>query len=74
MLRRVGLWLSAAATAIVAVLLALGRAERRGEHNAKAEADADTLERTEAGRAAVRDGRASGATPTERVHDNDGHW
>lgn len=34
----------------------------------------DTIERTQQGAEAVRDGRASGDSPDDRVRKNDGQW
>ena len=59
---------------IVAAALAYLGGQRRGTQNEKAKRDAETLERLERGRDAVRDGRAGGGTPDERLRQNDGRW
>lgn len=47
---------------------------KKGQEATKAEANQDALDRTEQGRAAVRDGRASGDSPVDRLRENDGQW
>ena len=61
----------AGAAAVVAALV-LGRWQ--GAQNERNNRNADELEAQERGRKAVRDGRASGNTPDERVRNNDGMW
>jgi fructose-1,6-bisphosphatase/sedoheptulose 1,7-bisphosphatase-like protein len=59
---------------IVAAALAYLGGQRQGKANEKAKRDAETMERLERGRKAVLRKRNSGATPDERLRENDGHW
>ena len=47
---------------------------RTGASKEKDKRNADELKSLEKGRKAVRDGRASGKSPDERVRRNDGMW
>jgi len=62
------------ASAIGAVLVAYFRGKSEGKKGAQYDALKDTQERIENGRDAVRDGRASGDTPADRLRSNDGRW
>lgn len=69
---RIKTWLAIAGAALVA-FFAYGTMQRRaGQQDEKDKGNADTLERTQAGRDAVRDGR--GADPDDRLRDNDDRW
>ena len=57
-----------------AVIAALVLGRWQGATNAKDKQNADELEALDKGRKAVRDGRASGDTPDQRVRKNDGLW
>jgi len=59
-----------------AVGLAVGwwGGQMRGKANERAKRDAETLEGLERGREAIGHGRASGATPDERLRLNDSQW
>lgn len=64
-----------AIAAAIAGLLGYGHHQRRaGRKDAEHKANADTLDRQRRGREAVRDGRASGRDPDDRLRDNDAHW
>lgn len=71
------IWLVAALGAVGGVILGhlLGRAEgkRTGREEAHQDARSDQIDRMDAGRKAVRDGRDAGA-PADRLHDNDNAW
>ena len=63
--------LATGAAALAMVWLA-GR--RSAEREAEARAMRDALDRADAGRDAVIDGRASGESPEDRLRRNDGSW
>lgn len=69
---RLKIVLAVIGAAVVALLTALGQARQAGKQDAEDEANANTLERIEAGRQAVRDGR--GNLPDDRVRNNDDAW
>ena len=70
------IWLVAALGAVGGVVLGhiWGRVEgkRAGKREFERDAYEDTVEKLEAGRKAVRDGR--GPDPAERLRRNDGAW
>ena len=60
-----------------AVLAAVGAyfaGRQSGKQRQRNEQMRDTAQRQQAGREAVRNGRASGDSPDQRLRDNDGHW
>ena len=59
---------------IGAVIGALVLGRWQGATKAKDKQNADELKALDKGRKAVRDGRASGDTPDQRVRKNDGLW
>lgn len=70
-------WLIAALGAVGGLVLGRlwGSAEgkRVGKLEGERDAMSDKTERTERGRAAVRDGRGAG-DPADRLHNNDARW
>ncbi len=72
-------WLAIAGAALMAVFVALRRAEKRGADNVKSEINEDRIERMEAGNEAVERERAetSGADNSalvDRLRGRDGDW
>lgn len=59
---------------VASLVLALVLNRLIGRSEARTEALKDAVKRTEQGRASVRDGRASGDSPVDRVRRNDGQW
>ncbi|HEV8033409.1 hypothetical protein [Yoonia sp.] len=57
-----------------AVIAALVLGRWQGAKSERNKRNADEIKAQERGRQAVRDGRASGNTPDERVRNNDGMW
>jgi dienelactone hydrolase len=72
MLTRIKTWLALAGAAVVAVALAFFRGRSAGKKDAENEQARETIDRTEAGRDAVQDGRDSGLSPADRLRRNDG--
>ncbi len=71
------IWLIAALGTVGGVVLGrmLGRTEgkRTGREEAHLDARSDQIDRMDAGRKAVRDGRDAGSA-ADRLHDNDNAW
>ena len=63
--------IGAAVLAAVGAYFAGRQSGKQGQRN---EQMRDTAQRQQAGREAVRNGRASGDSPDQRLRDNDGHW
>ena len=66
--------LGIAASAIIGVVVAFMTGRSKGKKDEQNKAMRQTQERVEKGRDAVRDGRASGDSPAERLRGNDGQW
>jgi hypothetical protein len=59
---------------LIALVVTYWRGRSDGRTKSQSEALKDAVDRTEQGRAAVRDGRASGDSPVDRLRKNDGKW
>jgi len=75
-LRRARDWAWAIGAVVVGVGLLILRDRWRGQGRREAEQEArdDAADRIDAGREAVRDGRAGGGSPDERMRANDSRW
>ena len=60
--------------ALAGIIAAFFKGKKTGRTEAEHDAIKDNAEREEKGRQAVRDGRDSGKSPSERVLDNDAEW
>ena len=71
---RIKTWAAVAGAFVLALVAAFWRGRSAGRQGAQNERAKDTLDAIERGRDAVRDGRAGGGTPDERLRQNDGRW
>ncbi|MFE3838589.1 hypothetical protein [Pseudogemmobacter sonorensis] len=74
MLNDLRMILSGIGAAIIAALVAWLRGRAAGRRDAQSRTDRQTLERTEAGRAAAQEAAADPRTPEQIIRDNDGRW
>ena len=74
MIGRIKTWLAAAGAVVLAVAVAFLRGRATGRNDAETEALRDEKSRTTSGRDAIREGRDTGLSPSERVRRNDGDW
>ena len=71
---RIKTWAAVAGAFVLALVAAFWRGRSAGRQGVQNEQARDTLDAIERGRDAVRDGRAGGGTPDERLRQNDGRW
>lgn len=71
---RIKAWLAIAGAVVLAVAGAFLRGRSAGRKGLRDEQAGDTLDALERGREAVQDGRDSGATPDDRLRQNDRRW
>ena len=71
---RIKAWLAVAGAIVLAVAAAFFGGRKAGKEGLRNEQAGDTLDAIKRGREAVQAGRDSGATPDDRVRQNDGRW
>ena len=71
---RIGQWLAMLATGAIALWLKMRSVRRNERTRIERDVMQDAYEREQAGREALREGRASGDSPDGRVQSNDHRW
>lgn len=71
---RIKAWMAVAGALVLAVVAAFFGGRKSGREDLRNEQAGDTLDAIKRGREAVQDGRDSGASPDDRLRQNDGRW